>query len=115
MVEVNSADGDHHTEVHTDNTIKFTKEQLSDEQRQQLAEAVKGFEDECLLTFGMVSREGKVIKKTDFPTPRRITVTKDSAKFQEMFDQAMHHALINQSKVMTNSVQNAIYEMMKSN
>jgi hypothetical protein len=114
LVEVNSADGDHHTEVHTDNTIKFTKEQLSDEQRQQLAEAVKGFEDECLLTFGMVGREGKVIKKTDFPTPRRITVTEDSAKFQEMFDQAMHHALINQSKVMMNSVQNAIYEMMKS-
>ena len=56
-----------------------------------------------------------MIKKTDFPTLRRITVTEDSAKFQEMFDQAMHHALINQSKVMTNSVQNAIYEMMKSN
>jgi hypothetical protein len=63
----------------------------------------------------MVGKGGKIIQKTDFPTLCHITVTEDPVKFQEMFDQAMHHALINQSKVMTNSVQNAIYEMMKSN
>ena len=33
-------------------------------------------------------------------------------KFQEMFDQAMHHALINQSKVMMNYVQNIVHQMM---
>ena len=49
------------------------------------------------MTFSMVGRGGKVIQK-----------------FLEMFDMAMHHALINQSKVMMNSVQNAIYDMMKN-
>ena len=53
----------------------------------------------------MVGREGKVIHKTNLPTSCHVTVTEDPMKFQEMFDQAMHHALINQSGVvMTNSV-----------
>ena len=54
-------------------------------------------------------------EKANFPTPRHITVTEDSAKFQEMFDQAMLHTVINQSGIMMNSIQNAIYEMMKDN
>ena len=67
MVEVSetngakAADSDAHAEVHASNTIKVTKEQLSDEQRQQLARAVENFEDECLMTFSMVGRGGKVI------------------------------------------------------
>ena len=65
------------------------------------------------MTFSMVDRGGKVIQKNSFPTPHHITITKDSVKFQEMFDMAMHHALNKQSKVMTNSIKNAIYDMMK--
>ena len=42
--------------------------------------------------FSMVEREGKVIQKVNFPTPRHVTVTEDSVKFQDMFDQAIHHA-----------------------
>jgi hypothetical protein len=114
MDEGKATDDDTHAEVHTNNTIKVTKEQLTDEQKQQLAQAIEGFEDACLLTFSMVGRQDKLIQKTNFRTPRHITITKDSTKFQEMFDQSMHHALINQSNVMTNSIQNPIYEMMKS-
>ena len=40
------------------------------------------------------------------------TITEDPMKYQELFDQSMHHAMINQSKVMTNSAQKAIYQMM---
>ena len=121
MAEVTKADktkaaeGDTHAEVHTNNTIKVTKEQLSEEQKQQLARAVENFEDECLMTFSMLSRGGKVIQKENFPMPHRITITEDIVKFQEMFNMAMHHALINQSGIMSNSVQNAIYRMMKGN
>ena len=75
-----AAEGDTHAEVHANNTIKVTKEQLSDEQRQQLAKAVENFEDECFMTFSMVGRGGKVIYKGNFPTPHHITVTKDSMK-----------------------------------
>ena len=71
-------------------------------------------EDECLLTFSMLDRRGKVIQKGNFPTLCHITVTEDSVKFQEMFDQARHLVLIIHSKFMMSSVQNAIYEMMKN-
>ena len=84
--------------------IKVTKEHLNDIQKQQLTQAVDGFKDACLQTFSMVNREGKVIQKTNFSTPLHSTITEDFVKFQEMFHQAMHHALINQSKIMTNSV-----------
>jgi len=70
-----------------------------------LGEAVDGFKAACLQSFSFIGREGKVIQKSALPTPRHITISKDPMKFQEMFDQAMHHALINQSGVvMTNSV-----------
>ena len=39
--EAKTDEGDTHAEVHANNTIKVTKEQLSDEQRRQLAKAVE--------------------------------------------------------------------------
>ena len=56
MDEGKATDDDTHAEVHTNNTIEVTKEQLTDEQKQQLAQAIEGFEDACLLTFSMVGR-----------------------------------------------------------
>ena len=104
MGHVINIQDDKHAEVQINNTIKVTKEQVSDEQKQELAKVVEGFEDECLLTSSMVGREGKVIRKGNFPKSCRIAVTEDFVKFQEMFNLAMHHALVIQSKVMTNSV-----------
>jgi len=48
MVEGKSVDGDTHAEISGDNVLKVTKEQLSDDQKQQLARTVEGFEDACL-------------------------------------------------------------------
>jgi len=62
-----------------------------------LPKLLKISKDECLMTFSMVGRGGKVIQKCKFPTSRHITITEDPVKFQEMFDMAMHHALVNQS------------------
>jgi hypothetical protein len=67
------------------------------------------YQQGCLKTF-CSNRKGEAIQKTAFLKPREITVTKDSAKFQEVFDRAMHHAMINQSSVLMNSVQNAVRE-----
>ena len=39
--EAKAAEGDTHVEVHANNTIKVTKEQLNDEQKQLLAKAVE--------------------------------------------------------------------------
>jgi hypothetical protein len=68
-----------------------------------LGEAVDGFKAACLQSFSFIGREGKVNQKSALSTPHHITISKDPMKFQEMFDQAMHHAMINQPKVWTNS------------
>jgi len=77
-----------------------------------LAQVVDGYEVACLEALSFVGREGKVIQKGVFPSSHHITITEDHMKFQEMFDQAMHHALINQSKVMMNYVQNIVHQMI---
>ena len=80
--EARADEGDTHAEIHANNTIQVTKEQLSEEQKQQLAKAVENFEDECLMTFSMVGRGGKVIQKNSFPMPHNIiTITEDTVKF----------------------------------
>jgi len=101
-------------EICNDSIINVTEEHINDVQKQQVAQAVDGFKAACLLSFSFVGRQGKVIQKGALPSPHPITITQDPMKFQELFDQAMHHTLINQSKVMTNSVQNAIYQMINS-
>lgn len=41
-------------------------------------------------------------------------ITEGHAKFQEMFDQAMRHAMINQSTLLMDSIQSAIRDVMDS-
>ena len=102
------------SEISNNNIINVTKQYLKDVQKQQLAQAVDVFKASCLQSFSFVWREGKIIQKGALPSPRHITITEDPRKFHELFDQAMHHAMITKSKVMTNSIQNAIYQMISS-
>ena len=89
MVEVKSAedgekDDDAHGEISIKNTINVTEDQLNEEQRQATAHIVDGFKAASLQTHSMVGKGGKIIQKTNFPTPRHITITEDLKKFQEM-------------------------------
>lgn len=68
----------------------------------------------CIQSFSTTTR-GKAIQKTALPTSREITIMEDLAKFQQMFVQAMHHAMIKQSSILMYSVQNAIHQMMAGN
>ena len=73
MAEVGEIDeakadkGNTRAEVHPKITIKVAKEQLNDDQKQQLGKVVENFEDECLMKFSMVGRGGKVIQIIVFP------------------------------------------------
>jgi hypothetical protein len=71
------------------------------------------YQQACLKTFNS-TRKGEAIQKSTFPKLREITVTEDLAKLQEMFDQAMHHAMTNQSSVLMNSVPNVVRETIAS-
>ena len=50
------------------------------------------------------TKKEKVIQKTTFPTLCHITITEGLMKFHDMFNQAMHHTMINLAKVLRNSV-----------
>jgi hypothetical protein len=80
-------------EVDNDNKLKVTEGDLNVTQNQQLEEPIDGDKQACLGAF-IITERGEAIQKAALPKLQEITVIEDLAKFQEMFDQAMHHAMI---------------------
>lgn len=56
----------------------------------------------------MLQKKGEAVKKTEFPTPPNITIAEEPGRLQDMVNEAIHHALVNQSEVTTNTVYNAV-------
>lgn len=84
---------------------------LSENQKQELERAMEEYKQMRLKSFS-VTRSGEVIKKQEFSKPREVTITENGVKFQGMFDQSLHHALVNQSGIILTSVQNAVKTAM---
>ena len=66
----------------------------------------------CLKSFS-VNRSDEVIQKQDLPMPRQITFEANPGKLQDMVDNAINRALINQSSVLSNTVFNAVARTFK--
>jgi hypothetical protein len=66
----------------------------------------------CLKSFS-VNRSGDVIQKLELPTPRQITFEANPGKLQDMVDNAINRALINQSSVLSNTIFNAMARSFK--
>jgi len=58
-------------------------------------------------------QERKVIQKEALSMPRQITFEANPGRLQEMVDNAINRALINQSSVLSNSVFNAVARTFK--
>jgi len=89
-----------------------TEANLRDEQKQAMAKAMEEYKQLCLKSFS-VNRSGEVIQKEALPMPRQITFEANLGKLQEMVDNAINHALINQSSVLSNTVFNAVARTFK--
>jgi hypothetical protein len=98
-------------DVNEENVIPMTMEDLSDEQKQAIEGKLEEYKKGCLNSF-VVTKRGQAVQKTALPEPHNITITEDTSKFQETFDQAMHHAMINQSNVLKNMIYNTIVDTM---
>jgi hypothetical protein len=57
--------------------------------------------------------KGGVYKKNPLPTPQQITFLADPQGIQDMMNKAMHQTMIDQSKVLANTIQNCLTEMLK--
>lgn len=71
----------------------------------------KQFEEACLMSF-TVSRRGEATQKLPLPGPTSVTITEDLAKFQDMFDQSMDQAIINQLGILMGSIKDAVRNIL---
>jgi hypothetical protein len=92
-----------------------TEEDLKAEQREDMAKAVDEFKAEFLKSFSK-TKSGDVIKKFPPPpvSPQYIVIHDDPGKQSEMVNEALHLALINQSDIMTNAMDNAIVQALRT-
>ena len=90
------------SEVVQDNIQAITEDQLQGELKAEYDAHMVEYKKLCLASFGCT--RDKVIKKAPVPGPREVTFIAVSGKVQDMMDQAMNRSLINQSKVLENSM-----------
>ena len=83
-------------------------EQLTTNQKQKLDQAIKDFQDLCLGSFSMTRQEP--VQKIDLPVPSMNR--EEKAQFQGAINEAINHALINQSGVLMNTLQNVMKKAM---
>jgi hypothetical protein len=90
-----------------DGLIPIDKDKLKDEQKAELKQALDAYEQECLKAFS-TNRSGEVIKKLNFPSLQPLSEAQRENRILGMVNQAVAHAFIDHSNVMTNTVHNAV-------
>jgi hypothetical protein len=100
------------TEFDQENVIPVTEANLKDEQKQAIAKAMEDYKQQCLRSFS-INRSGEVIQKEALPMPRQVTFDANPGKLQDMVDNAINRALINQASVLSNTVFNAVARTFK--
>ena len=100
------------SDLDQDNVILVTEANLKDEQKQAIAQAMEEFKQQCLKSFS-INRSGEVVQKDALPAPRQVTFDANPGKLQDMVDNAINRALINQAGVLSNTVFNAVARTFK--
>jgi len=100
------------SELDTENVIGVIEANLREEQKQAMESAMEEYTQLCLKSFS-VNRSGKVIQKQDLPMPRHATFDPNPSKLQDMVNNAINHALISHSNVLSNTVYNAVVRTFK--
>jgi len=100
------------TDFDLENVIPVMEANLKDEQKQAIAKAMEDYTQQCLKSFS-INRSGEVIQKEALPTPQQITFEANPDKLQDMVDNAINRALINQDGVLSNMVVNAMARTFK--
>jgi len=100
------------TEFDQENVIPVTEANLKDEQKQAIAKAMEDYKQQCLRSFS-INRSSEVIQKEALSMPRQITFEANPGNLQDMVDNAINRALINQAGVLSNTVFNAVARTFK--
>ena len=73
---------------------------------------MEDYKQQCLRSFS-INRSSEVIQKEALPMPRQVTFNANPGKLQDMVDNAINRALINQAGMLSNTVFNAIARTFK--
>jgi len=77
-----------------------------------MAKAMEDYKQLCLKSFS-INRSGEVIQKEALPMSRQITFEANPGKLQDMVDNAINRALINQAGALSNTVFNVVARTFK--
>jgi hypothetical protein len=72
---------------------------------------MKYYEELCLESYDQT--KGGVYKKNPLPTPHQITFSANTDGLQDMMNKVMHQTMTDQAKVLANTIQNCLTEMLK--
>jgi hypothetical protein len=97
--------------VDPDNVQAITKDQLKDADKDKFEAHMKHYEELCMVSYG--NTKGGVFKKNPLPTPKQVTFSVDLEGLQDMMNNAMHQTLIDQAKVLANTIQNCLTKIFK--
>jgi len=100
------------TNFDLENVIPVTEANLRDEQKPAIAKAMEDYKQQCLKSFS-INRSGEVIQKEALSAPRQITFEANPCKHEDMVDNAINRALINQAGALSNTVFNAVARTFK--
>ena len=73
---------------------------------------MEDYKQQCLKSFS-INRSGEVIQKEALPAPRQVTFDANPGKLQDMVDNAINCAMINQAGVLSNTVSNTVARTFK--
>jgi hypothetical protein len=99
------------SKVDPENVQPITKDHLKDSDKAELEVHMKHYEELYLASYGQT--KSGVFKKNTLPTRKQVTFSDDPEGLQDMMTKAMHQTMIDQSKVFTNTIQNAIIDALK--
>jgi hypothetical protein len=99
------------TDVDPTNVQPVSKDQLKDADKAKFKTHMKRYEELCFASYGQT--KSRVYKKNPLPMPQHITFSADPQGLQDMMNKAMHQTMIDQSKVLANTIQNCLTETLK--
>jgi hypothetical protein len=94
-------------EIDAVNIIAVSEEDLKEEQKQAMENAIEEYRHLCLKSFSL-NKSGQVIQKQDLSLPQQVTFDSNPGKLQEMVNSAVNHTLINHSNVLSNTIHNVV-------
>jgi hypothetical protein len=98
-------------EVDLDNIQAITRDPLKDADKAEFEAHMKRYEELCLTSYGQ--SKGGVFKKNHLPIPKQVTFLADPEGLQDMMNKAMHEIMIDQAKVLANTIQNCLTKTLK--